>query len=362
MKYRQHTLQTRTNYTADATKSIDLKGLDPISEIVLDFAATHGAAGSMAAHPVAALTKIEVVDGSDVLWSLRGHQAEALDWYSHKGFRSNYNYALNGGDTQRFIGINFGRYLGDPDYAFDPRKFKNPQLQFTLDIDAGGISVATVKVGAWAHMFDQLGISPRGWLMAKEIKRYPMAASADETSRLPKDYPYRSMLIRQQTLGTEPNQLLATIKLSENGDKRIPYNHGTEAILRTLMADYPEVREDWFFAIASSNRHLMCAPTTRVTAWATVWATAVANLQPALYDGDGGRLKTIGNTSESNCMVGVHGWLPHGCWLIPFGNPMVPEDWYDPTAVETLDAILTAASGAAATDFVELCLEQARHY
>ncbi len=362
MNHRLVTLESRTSYTADQTKIIDVRLQDPISQLILDTAMSVDAAGSMTLHPVACISKIELVDGSDVLFSLSGLEAEALDWYNHKTFRSNYNYALNGGDTQRFIGLNFGRKLWDPQMALDPKKFRNLQLKVTMDVGAGGISNATVKLGVWAACFDEKSISPLGFLMAKEIKDYNMSASGHEYTQLPTDFPYRKLLIRQQTAGTEPNQLLANIKISEEEGKRSPYDHATEDILRAIMAEYPSVREEYFFAIASANRYLMIAPTTRVTAQATPWGTTAVANSMTLYDGDGGRLKTIGTPSETNCMVAVQGWLPHGMWAIPFGDQDDPGDWYNTPMVKSLKLDLTAASGASASTKTQICVEQHRKY
>lgn len=341
MNHRLVTLEALTTYSADTTRIIDINLVDPISALIFDLEVHNSAAGSMTNHPVACMTKVELVDGSNVLFSLSGPELEALDWYEHKTFRSNYNYALAGSYVCRFIGYQFGRYLWDPRFALDPKRFANPQLKVSLDYDAGGLSPTYNKLGIWAAVFDQKAVSPEGFLMTKEIKSKTETGAGHDYTDMPLDYPYRKLLIRSQKAGTEPNALLSNFKLSEDHDKRIPYNHGTEDILRAIMAQYPPVEETYFFALDTSQRYLMIAPTTRVTGWDTVWGETSVARAPALYDGDGGRLKVIAGVVGLNDMIGVQGWLPHGTWAIPFGDQDDPADWYNVSGIGSLRLDIT---------------------
>lgn len=362
MNHRLTTLKSLETYSSDKTEIIDISVKDPMTALIFDLEVHNSAAGSMSYHPINCLKTVELVDGSDVLFSLSGPELEALDWYNNKTFRSNYNYALADGYCCRFVGYQFGRYLYDPKYALDPTKFRNLQLKVTLDIDGGGLAPTYNKLQVWAMLFDGKAITPEGFLMSKEIRNYTLTASGHEYIDLPVDHPYRKLLIRQQTPGTEPNQLLANIKLSEDQDKKVPFNHGTEDILRSIMATHPQVIESYFFALDTSNRYLMIAPTTRVTAFGSVWAAAAVAQDEAFYDGDGGRLKTIAAANPSNTQILVTGWLPHGVWAIPFGNQDDPDDWYDVTPLGNLKADITAASGAASTDSCQIFVEQVRKY
>jgi len=359
MKYRFATIFAMKTYSADATEIIDINLSDPISALLFDLQVYNSAPGSMTLHPLACFTKIELVDGSDVLFSLTGLEMEALDWYNNKAFRESWNMCLNGNYFVRPVGINFGRFLGDPEFAFDPTKFKNPQLKVTMDINAGGLTSTYNKLGVHAYCFDEKTISPRGFLMSKEVKSYVPTGTGHEYTDLPTDYPYRKILVKCQTAGTEPGQLFTNFKLTEEQDKRVVFDHGANQIRTMLMANYPRVEESYFFAIASSNRYLMIAPSQQVTAWAIPWTEAAVILSPSLYDGDGGRLKTIGTPSETNCMVGVQGWVPHGVFALPFGDQMDPDDWFDVENIKSLKADITHN---AATGGIQLFLEQLRPY
>lgn len=361
MKYRLAKMYARTDHSSDTTIPIDIDYLDPISEFVIQLEVTNSTSVSTA-HPVGAITKIEIVDGSDVLFSLNGREADALDWYTRGGkFRANWNYAMSGGNSQRLIGLRFGRWLWDEVLALDPKQFSNLQMRITLDIDAGGNTGSHNFITVWANLFDEKAISPSGFLMSKEIKSYSMGSASHEYTDMPTDYPYRSMLIKSLTAGTEPGQQLNSLKLSEDGDKRVVLDDGLNNILRTLGAIYPLVEEDWYYGMAHGSSDLYVAPTQQVTATGNQWRETCIDALLAFYDGDGGQLDCDCYGASANAQIHVKGNLPHGVWSIPFGQPDVIEDWYDVRRVGQLRADLLSTTGGD-TDPCKIFLQQYRNY
>lgn len=361
MKYRLSTLFSRKTYAANATEVIDVNVSDPISQLIIELAVT-GVGDVSTAHAIACLTKVELVDGSDVLYSLSGYEAEAVDIYHNKVIRSNWNPYLTGLDVQRFFAINFGRKLWDPELAFDPKKFSNPQLKLTLDIDAGGNASTSNKLQVWAAMFDEKMITPMGFLMHKEVKDYTMAASGHEYTDLPVDHPYRKLFLRCQYPGTEPDQLVDNVKLSEDQDKRIIFDHGTADLFRTIAAENPLLTELIMHPITTAQTSRYCTPTTRVNGTISQWAATAAANGLSFYDGDGGRFKVIASTNAVNAQSVVSGWLPHGTWEIPFGDQHDPEDWFDPSGLRALRLDVKAAAGASASNTLQVFLQQLRTY
>ena len=362
MKYRLSTLFAEKSFAANATEVIDISIVDPISALIIEHDVLNGAVGSMTAHPLACITKIEIVDGSDVLFSLNGRQADAVDWYQEGHVRSPWHMTLTGNYHQSFIGLNFGRKMWDPMLAFLPKNFKNPQLKITLDVDGGGLNPTTNKLKVFAALFDDKAVSPMGFLMHKEIKDYSLSSSGHEYTDLPTDYPYRKLFIRQQSEGYEPCQVLANFKLSEEFDKKIVIDHATEDVLRTIASRLPPYDEHWYFQMGTSNRYLMCTPTVRTAGFATAWKTTAGANYLATYDGDGGRLKTITSTGEEQTQVLVRGHLPHGVWEIPFGDQDDPDDWYDVDALGSLRLDILAAAYSATTPAAQIFLQQLRRY
>ena len=361
MNYRLSTLFSRKSYTANATEVIDINMADPISQLIIELAVT-GVGDVATAHAIACLTKIELVDGSDVLFSLSGYEAEAADIYHNKRMRPNWNPYLTTLDVQRFIGINFGRKLWDPELAFDPKKFTNPQLKLTLDIDAGGNAPTTNKLQVLAALFDEKSINPVGFLMHKEVKDYAMAASAHEYTDLPVDHPYRKLFIRSLYVGVEPDQIIDNIKLSEDQDKRVIFNHNTRELFQQLAEDNPRLAEAIICPITTSQTYGFCTMSSRVYGSITPWAETVVVNQNAFYDGDGGRFKKIASTAGANVQVKVEGYSPHGTFEIPFGDQNDMEDWYDPSALRALRLDITGASGISTTKTCQIFLQQLRRY
>lgn len=353
MFYRMNTIHERKSYTSDTTEVIDLDIASPISSLVIGLECLNSSA-TQTAHPMSCLTKIEIVDGSDVIYSLDGYEAEALDWYNNKGkFRANYNYALNAGNECRYVGINFGRWLWDKEYAFDPQKFTNPQLRISMDIDAGANAASTLYLTVWANLFDQKSVNLKGFLMTKELKQYVIASSVHEYTDMPTDYPYRGIYYRPFVAGTEPNQVVSNFKLSEDQDRRIPFDHGVQDIERVIQNMYPEVIEHYYFADDTTAKYLYIAPSTRVAGFIQAWkATAPAGTH-SFYDGDGGRGKIIAGTAGENIQVIVRGRIPHCVYQIPCGMQDDPSDWWDVRNLGKLRLDVTGAATAAGYIFIE---------
>lgn len=362
MNYRLSTIMEQKSYSADVTEVIDLNVKDPISQILIQLDVINVGSIAPTAHAIACLKKIELVDGSDVLFSLSGYEAEAVDIYHNKRMRSNFNMYLDGNAVQRFVAINFGRYLWDPIFAFDPTQFKNPQLKITLDINAGGNAPVTNKLKVWALLFDEKAITPGAFLMHKEIKDYTMAVSSHEYTDLPTDYIYRKLFARCQYPGYEGNVYVSNIKLSEDQDKRVIFDHGTEDIFRSIAQDNPMLTELIYGYVGITSTKGFCTPSARTIGSCQQWAEAVEAGAIAFYDGDGGQFKVIKETSDCNMQAIVHGWLPHGVWEIPFGDQMDPADWFDVTKMGSLKADIKGSASATSSQSVQIFLQQLRPY
>lgn len=358
MYYRNYKFYARTDEDADTTIVHDINIQDPISSIVLGFE-FHKTDHIMTLHPMASIVKIEIVDGSDVLYSLDGYEAEALDWFNNGGqFRSNYNMYTTGGTAGRYIGIHFGRYLFDREYAFDPKRFTNPQLRIELDIDAWAAAGDHIYVTGWANLFDEAPTELKGFYMSKELKQWTMADNTHEYTDLPLDHPYEGIFGRFYLAGTEPNSTVENIKISEDQDKRIPFDLGGQDLLRNQLSEFPPVEEYFWFSPHTVTRYAYIAPTTRVVGLGQPWAAAAADQGTTCYNGDGGRLDVITKTAASNTQLHVWGYCPHCVYKLPCGVKNDPSTYYDVTRLGSLRADIEGA--AAGQGF--LFLQQLRRY
>jgi len=358
MNYRINKFFARKSYTADATIVEDINLVDPISSIIIGLESVNSTNVNLG-HVSKHFSKIEIIDGSDVLFSLDGLEAEALDWYNQGGkFRPNFNYEIMGATSRHFIGINFGRYLWDRELALDPRKFTNPQIRLTLDFDAGGNTPSAVYITMWAMLFDQRTVSPVGFLMAKELKSWAMSSTVHEYTDLPLDYPYRGIYFRPYYSEVEPSQACTNFKLSEDQDKKIPYDGELYHLINLIAERYP-ICEEWYNAyIPSTEVTLYVAPSEKVHGVGIKREDTGSTAAFSLSDGDGGTLHAIHSSGACNAWIHVAGYCPHSVVEFPCGMKDDMADWYDVRSLGSLKADITGTTTATGYLF----LQQLRSY
>lgn len=361
MNYRLATILAKKAYTADFVETIDIDLINPVSRIVILYKSQsqgYVAGTTTYAMPIAAITKVELVDGSDVLFSLTGQEAQGADFYHNKRETLGETRFMNDGWSQAVVNINFGRYLYDPLLAFDPKKFTNPQLKITVDISAGACLSDNARMTVLAHVFHDKKISPIGFLMHKQVKSYSLAA-AHEYTDLPLDYPYRKLLVKALYPAYMPSMLITRIKLTEDQDRAVVLDELLDEILVSLMQQTPPYKEHILATGNTVAGYYWCTPAQRtrhvVTPWTTAW---VASQEAVAYSSGGGRFRADQGVA-TNIQCHVQGWCPHGVLEIPFGDQDDPDDWYDVTKIGSLKADIT---GAAAVGTCQLILQQKRTY
>lgn len=327
---------------ADGTITIDLDMADCISEILLDTRVTNGAEANATAHWLASVTKVEIVDGSDVLFSLDGYEMEALDIYHSGKFpRAIWPNYFSLQSSERLTAISFGRFLWDEILALDPSKFTNPQLKITFDIDAGGMTPSKCELSVLAAVFDDKKISPTGFLTTKEVKKWTTVDGDHEYTDLPTDYVYRKLLIQCRFPGYGPDEMFDNIKLSEDQDKKVVFN-GEFSDLMFLIGRENALVEEWLGVPvhATTQRPVYITPTMEVSLIGTEWDGTRHGGELACWSGKGGRMYTL-CTQAANYNIHVSGYAPHGTLAIPFGLQHVIEDWYNVKEIGSLKLDVT---------------------
>jgi len=357
-KYRMATLLPSESVTTAGTKTIDLDVVEPISMISMVMKATP--AGTIPTdHPAANVTKIEIVDGSDVIASLSGKECQALDFYDTR-FMPN-NHVSDGTSVIAWATCNlrFGRELFDTELALDPTKFRNPQLKVTHNYRVADTAASAATLEIYAHMFDEKKITPIGYLRATEIYSYTNGVSGTiETIDLPRDLPIRQMLINTYGDTFKPWQIANKVKISENGGAKIPYDFSSSAWLKVINQMYPLAVEKCWQANAAASRHLFCGPSFEVhpsliseVAGAVV-SQALLNEAPALHI----------TSSAAGALAGyVTGFNPHGAFPIPFGDQTDFNDWYDPRPLGSLKMEITGGT-AGISGSSKIVLQQLKRY
>lgn len=359
MNYRTAELLAAEDQTSGAgTKTIDLNGLGPISRIIIQWIITKSKQ-AMDSYCHKDITKIELVDGSDILHSLDGGQNQALCIFDRRVGTMNHGQEINANSQRSTYGIDFGRFLYDPLLAFDPMKFKNPQLKITFDEDVSDTGNTANTLNVIAECFDEKVISPIGFLSAKNFESWTLsAASAYHYLDLPTDLVIRKMLIQGYLASYEPWYQVAEAKLSEDNDKRIPFDWNLEKYYQIRKGIDVPVEENLVCEDPAAGTAFYTTPTDY---WATLTGAARGTGAYVRYGSTGrGGVFTVQASASAAIAAIVKGWCPNHCFQFPFGNEQDIDDWYDVTRIGSLRLRLKSGSGSSGN--VDTILQQLRPY
>lgn len=355
MNYRLANILAEESIDTAATKTLDINLADPISRIVIQAKGTNSS-GVPTAHPAKMISKIELVDGSDVIFSLSGVEAQALNFHnSGKMPHTVLNY-VNDVSVIATYHLDFGRFLYDPLLALDPRKFVNPQLRITHNKALGGSAPDAGKLYCYAHIFDDKEVSPEGFLMSKEQYSFSITASATEHIDLSVDHPYRVLMIMSMAAALQPWQQFNTVKLDQDNGRRIIINGEKTSDLLKLFAQWPSFSENIIATMKNGTTVAFCSASyNREGVLVGVGADADAYITETW----GGSISmTDGAACTVTCVV--DGEAPHGSLAIPFGMQGDPADWFDVSEVGSLKLDLAASADGSGT--TEIVSQQLRKY
>jgi hypothetical protein len=344
--------------TTAATKVIDLDISDPISRIVVSYKPTNNGA-TPTAHPDKCITKLEIVDGADVLVSVSGIEAKAAailggnnpSWPTLTFINDNVNSVI--------LSLNFGRWLWDKVLALDPRKFTNPQLRITHDKSLGGSSPDAAVLSVFADIFDSENVSPTGFLSLREAFGYSLTSSAEQRVDLPVDKVIRRILLQSLAVDKQPYEQYNKIKLSIDSDKKVLIDNASVSDLLKFAAGNPTMTEHVHGNIGNATVQHFITPTYAIKGSLTGFGTAITGEQ--LNNIYGGNID-ITTTSTGDVMALIHGGAPHGALSIPFGDQNDPADWLNLSGAKKLEAIITAGSSVGSSSTCQVVTESLRKY
>lgn len=358
MKYRYMTLWDGDPGAASGTKILDITAKDIITQLVIRFYATAGST-TISEHPASNITKLELVDGSDVLYSLTGQCAEAMDFYQVKDPRVNRIYYRNGEPWVTVMKINFGRFFGDRKLALDPKKFQNLQLKITYNEDVANTSSSARSLFVKAVLFDESPPMPQGFLMTKEQKTYTPTANAYEYTDLPTDHPYRSLAIQCRKTGTRFGSTVADLKLSEDADKRVPFDDKASILAQYASQIFGTYQEFIIAYVAASLTAVYITPGLDVGVGAGVQGDIKAS---EVELGVGCKMNVARETAAGYVQLILNGWLPHHVLCLPMGRRNEIDDWYDVKKLGSLQLSLKGGGSLGTTDTFRIITEQMRRY
>ena len=359
MKYRNTTVLAEKALGASGTEIIPLNLRDVISRLTIGYRLLLNTA-LQSAHPVANITRIELVDGSDVLFGMDGYECQGLNIYDRRVPSMMHGETMGGNHAFATFAIDFGRFLHDTELALDPAKFDNLALKISYDRDACGADDTVHYAAVYADVFDEKPVSPVGFLMSKEHWQANLAQNAFEYVKLPTDYPVRQLLVRAFATDYEPWYTCVEARLDEDNLKRIPFDWEIENYHRIMKGVWLPVDEGFCEYGDPGTAYKRYATPTDYHAVMLASPSVVGEYFNTQVKPRGGMFYVSG--AAMGVMTGrAWGWLPHHCIQFPFGDPKDVDDWYDVTAKGSVRLRLKG-SAEATPGVASVVLQQLRRY
>ena len=327
---KDRTLADSGEYTVDVTPR------DPITIMWVKFQATNGATSNRNGPLANAINSIEIIDGADVLFSLDGPEAFALAAY-HMGRLPSAIIDEDAGQSQTIsLPVFFGRFMGDTELAFDPTKFRNPQVRVNWNLANGNGVAAT----GWATGTMQLSIiaevmsgapSPAGVLSAKERYTYTTTAGGTEYIEMPTDEVWRKLLLRGVLHMNPWHWIYDIVKLSCDGGKFIPLDMRGWDMLNQLNLTHARFSYQMKGRALGNNAVILNLMHDEiVTPVSDGTGDAVYEV---VYNGGGAGTLSIYTAGAltvalQNYYAAVSGYLPYKVLSVPFGKQQDIGDWF----------------------------------
>lgn len=367
MKIRDVVLQDEYAVNDDGTWTFNVNLVDPVTEFKIWFEATNHATAPVADSPIPRVVQeVAVIDGSEVIASMNGEEAVALYGLEYGEFPYQHNSYEASDDQRACIPITFGRSLTDPEWIFDPTRFRNPQIRVTWDltainaIGANGFATGTGNISVWAKVMEE-GANPRGYLMSKEIKEFSTAAAGDEVTYLPTDFPLRKLLVRAYESGVDMATSITNLKLSQDEDKFVAWDLEADEFI-WLMHNWFEPIDRYSWDMANDGavvEHFMghepWGVGTAGIADLIFGMIAIANGQYTVESIDNAGASVDPGTFK----VKFSSRTPFNSFAYPFGDQNDAADWLQVRDIGNLRLLLTQGNAGADCQIV---VQQAHPY
>jgi len=324
-----------------------------IQNIRVKYAATNGGTSNTVGKLNGMVSKLELVDGSDIWASCSMQETQALNCFNGSQFNHDLPKKILSAGAAVVVSeeavMNFGRWIGDRDYYLDTSKLKNPLLRLThaLTISAtAGFATGTGQVSVVLRVIDSNPPPYKGCVMSKELKSVSTAASGDDQTVLPLDWPYMGLLIGALKTTILPDAVLTNMKLWADTGRIVYFDETMTDILADNIERYGYFHED-FNPLSDTAATFLSDLYYRTRAWAgTGGATGILKVSSVTAESIVMAF-TTGQAADT-MTARIEGVSPHGSVYIPFGSGVDPADFLDPKADNIAELKLFNTQGTAA--------------
>jgi len=358
MKYRTVQVMANQAFGVAGTHIEPIRLKDPITALFFSLQITV-AGGQRLTHFLSGFTRIEIVDGSDVLLSLSGEQMDGLLSYETPG--KNTQFLTNMPTVQETVrtAVLFGRYRGDEQFAFDPSRFDNPQLRITYNgalVEAGATAVG---IEIWAEVFDEKAIAPVGFFQNREFQRHTPVTGTHAYINLPTDLTIRKLFVQPFLGGSTSSLNMQATRLDEDNMKRVVFDLPV-SIWSTFDRQWHGDVVCSFFMTRTGAAVPCFIP---ITLGEIGWAQSIAGIVAVQITALAGGQVLLNQANNALTIYGrVIGTSPYQMLCYPFGKQDDPDDWYDPTAIGDLRLRIQGGTAVVAGATTRTILQQVRRY
>ena len=306
------------------------------------------------------ISKVAVlVNGATICKSLTGYQVKSLEYYDQGVIApgSWRNYASN---TQfEYLLINFGRYMGDPDFGLDLSKFANVELQITNTATAASFSSLTVSVlGLYLRAAPSGQF--KGYMRTEEWRAWTTVSDETKYNDLPVEHLIRRVLLQaipdqdaDFNNETDMSNLMDDIDLGlDTGQVRV-YKGGLDDLMRENYLDIgkPVITGGQSYMLADDGIDTGVGRAfTFVGGSVSKDGAGSATIPTLTADELSGTIKPETYEADSPINFISIGMSPFYVAQFDFNLAWDVQNWLDPNARKTVKLDIHTRSGAAYAD------------
>ncbi len=352
MKTRDYVLVNARTMADSETFTKDLKRGMKIQYLRCLYQGTNGATSNTLGKLNGMVSKLEVLNGSDVLHSLSMRQEQSANFFRHGNLPFQQLNSKAAGVVREEAIINFGRWLGDREYYLDTSRFDNAQLSLThaLTISAtAGFATGTGTLTVIARLIEDGAPPARGFIQSKQVANWTSLASGRHDTLLPLDWPIVAVQVHDLETLIEPDVDISNLKLSLDDDRFIPFDLSTTQLLEHNIGMY-----------GLANQRMNFLNDTAVTWLSDLYGRGEAHMGPMGGTAKGGvstkiaeQIVAFMTTGDSGSLfLNVEAYAPHSALYYRFGDGQNPEDFLSTNGVSKAELQATEGGAGGADSIV----------